>query len=89
MRRCLRRRFCRYRRLIRCARGWGSRAGWIRALSEAPFFYWLYTLLIVLGAAVVLMPNFPLVKLIILSQVLNGVLLPVVHDLDAAADQQA
>ena len=31
-----------------------------------------------LGAGVVLIPNFPLVKVIILSQVLNGVLLPVI-----------
>jgi Mn2+/Fe2+ NRAMP family transporter len=34
--------------------------------------------LIALGAGVVLIPSFPLVKVIILSQVLNGVLLPVI-----------
>jgi Mn2+/Fe2+ NRAMP family transporter len=34
--------------------------------------------LIVLGAGVVLIPSFPLVKVVILSQVLNGVLLPVI-----------
>ena len=54
------------------------RAAWTRASSEAPFFYWLYTLLIVLGAGVVLIPNFPLVQIAILSQVLNGMLLPVI-----------
>jgi Mn2+/Fe2+ NRAMP family transporter len=34
--------------------------------------------LIVVGAAVILTPNFPLVKMILLSQVINGVLLPFV-----------
>jgi hypothetical protein len=38
----------------------------------------LYTLLVGLGAAVILWPNFPLVKMILASQVLNGVLLPFV-----------
>jgi Mn2+/Fe2+ NRAMP family transporter len=49
-----------------------------KSFRQAPFFYWLYTLLIVAGAAVVLIPNFPLVTMTILSQVLNGVLLPFV-----------
>ena len=46
--------------------------------SEAPVFYWLYTILIVAGAGFVLTPNLPLVKVIILSQVVNGVVLPFV-----------
>jgi len=58
--------------------GMGFESGLDKGLKEAPFFYWFYTALIVLGAGVVLWPNFPLVKVIILSQVLNGVLLPVV-----------
>ena len=45
---------------------------------EAKFFYWLYSLLLFAGAAVVLIPNFPLVKFSVLSQVLNGILLPLV-----------
>jgi Mn2+/Fe2+ NRAMP family transporter len=49
-----------------------------KRLREAPIFYFLYTLLIVVGAGVVLIPRFPLVKMILLSQVLNGVLLPFV-----------
>ena len=36
------------------------------------------TLLVVLGAGVILWPNFPLIKMILWSQVLNGVLLPVI-----------
>jgi Mn2+/Fe2+ NRAMP family transporter len=49
-----------------------------KRFHEAPFFYWLYTLLIAGGAAVVLIPNFPLIKWAIESQALNGILLPVV-----------
>jgi Mn2+/Fe2+ NRAMP family transporter len=58
--------------------GLGFESGVDKKFRQAPFFYWLYTLLIVAGAAVVLIPNFPLVTMTILSQVLNGVLLPFV-----------
>jgi len=58
--------------------GMGLESGVDKSFKEAPAFYWLYTLLIVLGAGVVLIPDFPLVKVVILSQVLNGVLLPVI-----------
>src|SRR5262249_45633810 len=58
--------------------GLGFEAGVNKRFREAPIFYWLYTLLIVLGAGVVLLPQFPLVKMILLSQVINGVLLPFV-----------
>ena len=58
--------------------GMGFESGLDKSLKEAPFFYWFYTALIVLGAGVVLWPNFPFVKMIILSQVFNGLLLPVV-----------
>ncbi len=58
--------------------GLGFEAGVNKRFGEAPVFYWLYTLLIALGAGVVLIPGFPLVKMILFSQVLNGVLLPVV-----------
>jgi Mn2+/Fe2+ NRAMP family transporter len=58
--------------------GLGFESGVNKRFSEAPIFYWLYTLLIVGGAGVVLLPHFPLVRMILLSQVLNGVLLPVI-----------
>ena len=58
--------------------GLGFEAGVNKRLSEAPIFYFLYTLLIVVGAGVVLIPKFPLIQMILLSQVLNGVLLPFV-----------
>jgi NRAMP (natural resistance-associated macrophage protein)-like metal ion transporter len=58
--------------------GLGFESGLDKSFREAKFFYWFYTLLLAAGAAIVLIPNFPLVKFIILSQVLNGVLLPVI-----------
>jgi Mn2+/Fe2+ NRAMP family transporter len=58
--------------------GLGFESGLDKSFRDAPFFYWFYSLLIFFGAAVVLIPNFTLVTFIILSQVLNGVLLPVV-----------
>jgi len=56
--------------------GLGFEAGVNKPLREAPVFYLLYTLLIVVGAGVILVPGFPLVRMILLSQVLNGALLP-------------
>ena len=58
--------------------GLGFEAGVNFRMREAPVFYALYTGLIVTGAAVILIPNFPLVRMILLSQVLNGALLPFV-----------
>ena len=58
--------------------GLGVESGLDKGFRDAPFFYWFYTLLLGLGAAVVLIPSFPLVKITILSQVLNGILLPVI-----------
>ncbi|MCU1223584.1 MAG: natural resistance-associated macrophage protein [Edaphobacter sp.] len=58
--------------------GLGFESGLDKSFKEAKFFYWFYSLLLAAGAAVVLIPNFPLVKFSILSQVLNGVLLPIV-----------
>ncbi len=58
--------------------GLGFESGVDKRFHEAPVFYWLFTLLIVFGGGVILWPNFPLVKMILLSQVINGILLPVV-----------
>src|SRR5579871_2071473 len=58
--------------------GLGFESGVNRRIREAPVFYFLYTSLIVVGAAVTLIPQFPLVTMILLSQVLNGMLLPFV-----------
>jgi Mn2+/Fe2+ NRAMP family transporter len=59
--------------------GLGVESGVDKKFKEAPFFYWLYTLLIAGGAlTVLLLPDAQLINVAILSQVLNGVLLPVV-----------
>jgi NRAMP (natural resistance-associated macrophage protein)-like metal ion transporter len=59
--------------------GLGVESGVDKNFREAPFFYWLYTLLIAGGGVtVLLLPDSELVNVAILSQVLNGVLLPVI-----------
>lgn len=58
--------------------GLGFESGVDKRFGEAPIFYWLYTLLIVGGAGLVLVPRMPLLKVILLSQVANGILLPFV-----------
>jgi NRAMP (natural resistance-associated macrophage protein)-like metal ion transporter len=56
--------------------------GWESSLNhkfvEAPQFYGLYSLMIFLGAALILLPNAPLISIMFYSQVVNGVLLPVI-----------
>ena len=58
--------------------GLGFESGVGKKFGEAPVFYWLYTILIVAGGGVILYPNLPLVKISILSQVINGIVLPFV-----------
>jgi Mn2+/Fe2+ NRAMP family transporter len=58
--------------------GLGFESGVGLRFGEAPVFYWLYTILIAAGAGVILIPNLPLVKITILSQVVNGAVLPFV-----------
>ncbi|MEW6418591.1 MAG: Nramp family divalent metal transporter [Nitrospirota bacterium] len=56
--------------------------GWERGVNktfgEAPQFMWIYTFMIVIAALLILMPGAPLVFLMVLSSVLNGILLPFV-----------
>ncbi len=69
--------------------GMGFESGVDKSLKEAPFFYWFYTALIVLGAGVVLWPNFPLVQG---DHPVAGAEWRAAagdHDLHAEADQQA
>jgi len=59
--------------------GLGVESGVDKGFREAPFFYWLFTFLIAGGAAtVLLLPDAQLINFAILSQVLDGALLPVV-----------
>ena len=56
----------------------GFEAGIDKKWKEAPQFYWLYTGIIVLGMIIILIPNAPLIAITLRSQILNGMLLPIV-----------
>jgi Mn2+/Fe2+ NRAMP family transporter len=58
--------------------GLGFEAGIDHKFSEARIFYGLYTVLIAVGAGIILIPSAPLWKILIFSQVGNGIWLPVV-----------
>ena len=57
-------------------------AGWESGLDhkwgEAKQFYWLFTGIVAVGAAVVLIPRLPLIRIMLVSQIVNGMLLPFV-----------
>ena len=56
--------------------GWES--GIDRSFSDAPKFYLTYTLFIVGGALFVMIPKIPLITVMLISQTINGVLLPII-----------
>jgi Mn2+/Fe2+ NRAMP family transporter len=56
--------------------GWEQ--GVNRSFKEAPIFFGIYTALIVLGAAIILLPIESLIQAMLSSQTLNGVLLPII-----------
>jgi Mn2+/Fe2+ NRAMP family transporter len=58
------------------ALGWESSLN--RKFVEAPQFYGLYTLMIFLGAGIILFPDMPLISIMYYSQVINGMLLPII-----------
>lgn len=58
--------------------GLGFEAGIDHKFKDAPIFYWLYTVLIVVGAGLILIPGAPLLKILFFSQVGNGIWLPIV-----------
>jgi NRAMP (natural resistance-associated macrophage protein)-like metal ion transporter len=54
--------------------GWES--GLDRKWGEAKQFYWLFTGIVAVGAGVVLIPKLPLIRIMLVSQIVNGMLLP-------------
>ena len=56
--------------------------GWENSLSrdlkDAPIFFGIYTAMIILGAAIILLPIQSLIQAMLISQTFNGVLLPVI-----------
>lgn len=56
--------------------GMGWEAGVSKNFKDAPQFMWLYTILISIGALIVLIPKAPLIAIMRVSQVVNGIMLP-------------
>ena len=56
--------------------GWES--GVDKDFEQAPQFFWLFTAIIIISAALILIPNAPLILIMFISQVVNGVVLPFV-----------
>ncbi|MDD5147921.1 MAG: Nramp family divalent metal transporter [Candidatus ainarchaeum sp.] len=56
--------------------GWNS--GVNKKMKEAPQFYGLITFLIIIGAAIILVPEVPLMPIMYFSQVINGIMLPII-----------
>jgi NRAMP (natural resistance-associated macrophage protein)-like metal ion transporter len=56
----------------------GFRKGVNLDFRRAPIFLGLFTALLVVGAVVALIPNVPIIRLLVGIQVLNGILLPIV-----------
>jgi len=58
------------------AMGWEN--GINKSLRDAPHFYALYATMIIISGAIILLPNVPLIPVMLISQVANGILLPFV-----------
>jgi NRAMP (natural resistance-associated macrophage protein)-like metal ion transporter len=56
----------------------GFEAGIDKKFSEAPQFYSLFTIIILIGAGIIMIPGAPLIAITIWTQVLNAILLPIV-----------
>jgi NRAMP (natural resistance-associated macrophage protein)-like metal ion transporter len=58
--------------------GLGWESGIDKNFKTAPQFMWLYTGLIAVGALIILIPDAPLIPIMLISQVVNGIMLPFV-----------
>lgn len=56
----------------------GFEAGIDKRFKEAPQFYGLFTSILIISAGIILIPNAPLIAISIWSQIINGLMLPVV-----------
>ena len=56
----------------------GWELGIDKDFRKAPEFFWLFTISVVVGALTILVPNMPLLAVMYVSQVINGVVLPFV-----------
>ncbi|MBA3357631.1 MAG: divalent metal cation transporter [Pyrinomonadaceae bacterium] len=56
----------------------GFEKGVSRSFREAPTFIGIFTFLVAVGAAIAVIPNLPLIQVLLVTQVINGLLLPVI-----------
>jgi NRAMP (natural resistance-associated macrophage protein)-like metal ion transporter len=56
----------------------GFEKGVSRSFREAPIFLGIFTFLVAVGAAIAVLPNLPLIKVLLVTQVINGLLLPII-----------
>jgi Mn2+/Fe2+ NRAMP family transporter len=56
----------------------GFEKGVSRSFREAPIFLGTFTFLVAVGAAIAIVPNLPLFRVLLVTQVINGLLLPFV-----------
>lgn len=56
----------------------GFEKGVSRSFREAPIFLGVFTFLVAVGAAIAIVPNLPLIRVLLVTQVINGLLLPIV-----------
>jgi NRAMP (natural resistance-associated macrophage protein)-like metal ion transporter len=60
------------------AEAFGFERGVGRGFQEAPFFWGLFTLLIAIGVVVAMLPNLPVIQILLNLYLLNGLLLPII-----------
>jgi Mn2+/Fe2+ NRAMP family transporter len=60
------------------AEAFGWESGINKTFQEAPQFLGFYTVFIMIGAGLIMIPEVPLIKIMFLSQTVNGILLPIV-----------
>ena len=56
----------------------GFEKGVSRSFREAPIFLGTFTFLVAVGAAIAIVPNLPLFRVLLVTQVINGLLLPII-----------
>jgi NRAMP (natural resistance-associated macrophage protein)-like metal ion transporter len=56
----------------------GFEKGVSNSFRDAPIFLGVFTFLVALGALIAIMPGLPIIRVLLITQVINGVLLPVI-----------
>lgn len=56
----------------------GFEKGVSRSFREAPIFLGIFTFLVAVGAGIAVIPDLPMIKVLLVTQVINGLLLPVI-----------